>query len=216
MAHDFKLPGATVYVWEPKGILRGTIGSWWGSEGSRVGHAAIKISDGGSQYIYVSFWPANNQMHLPTSPSTSQEKAGALFDRVLGHVDDTSPREHRLLRSIRDVHVSNVTDGDSDHENGKPTVKFRFLQGLNWKAMISAGGRIKAECRNYDIHKKNCCHAVANVLAAGNPPVAVPLTGYITNVWQPGDVIAYCRRLVTSLNNTYPNSAQEKAGGVWS
>jgi hypothetical protein len=215
MAHDFKLPGATVYVWEPVGILRGTIGSRLGIQGSRVGHAAIKISDGNYGYTYVSFWPADSVNHLPSAPSTSQARAGALFDRVLGHVDETSPRNLRLLRSMRDMHVSNATDGDTDHENGKPSVKFRFLQGLDWRAMINAGIRIKSECQSYDIHKKNCCHAVANVLAAGNPPVAVPLTGTFTNVWQPGDVIAYCRRLVTSLNNTYPNSAQEKAGGVW-
>lgn len=202
MGHNLLTTTCTVYVWEPIGWFRGLAGQ-------RVGHSSVKVSDATGAFVYLSFWPADDPADLPTAPSLTPERAKANFGR--NFMED----DMMFGKRLRDMVISNAVDGDGDHEQGKPTKKFRFTAGLNWSAMITAGHQKKLECKSYHLTKKNCCHAVANVLAAGNPPITVPLTGTFTNTWQPADIISYCRQLVAALNKTYPGSASEKDGGVW-
>jgi hypothetical protein len=212
MAHNFLEPGCTVYVWLPKGRMKGLWGSYWETPGTRVGHAAIKVSDGTGAFIYLSFWPAEKPEDLPSAPSLNRQRGIDNINKVL----TTGGLDPMIFgKTMGEILVSAHTDGDSDHEHGKPDEKFRFTQGLNWKNMLDTATRIRTECKTYHFLKNNCSHAVARVLDSGSPPLKVPLTGYVHNVWQPSDVSSYCRKLITALNKTHASSAKEKKAGMW-
>jgi hypothetical protein len=211
MAHNFFEANCTVYIWKPVGIFRGTIGSWWETPGSRVGHGAIQVSDGESVSVYLSYWPE----HTPSGPSRStarfKEKVSEQKNRL------SEPEKQAFKKVITSIEWSINddfgTDGDKEHEGGKPDVKFRFKFGLNWKDMAKTAFGLKGSAKDYDIHKNNCCHAVALVLNAGAPKdVPVPMTGTFTNIWQPSDVEYYCDKLMAWSNNKFGGSAKKKLG----
>jgi len=203
MAHDFSIPGCTIYIWNPKGVLKGTVGSWWGSEGARVGHTAIRVGNG-TENIYLSFWPE----HSP--------KSSGFNSYVRGYMANNKMPATQLNTATEWARQQNVQlDGDEDHEGTKPDIKFRFTQGLDWDAMIAKAKKLKTETGAYKLLSKNCTQAVAEVLDSGNPPVKVPLTGWLTNLWQPGDMTNYCKTLKDALNNTVAGSATQKVGTGW-
>lgn len=203
MAHDFTLASCTVYIWNPKGALRGLWGSAWGSEGTRVGHSAIRIGDG-TENIYLSFWPE----HAP--------KSSGINSYVRGYMQNTGAVDSFEANLDWAKRQKFSFDEDSDHEGTKSDLKFRFTAGLDWGAMITKAKQLRGEVNSYAFLKKNCTHAVANVLHAGNPPKKVPLTGTFTNTWQPSDLASYCKSLVIEINKTSPGYALAKVGaGVW-
>lgn len=210
MAHNFFEANCTVYIWKPVGVLRGTFGSWWGTEGSRVGHSSIQVSDGESMSVYLSYWPE----HTPSAPGASVDKFKArVADQASRLGDDQKRAFKQVIRAAEWLNADFGTDGDKDHEGGKPDVKFRFKFGLNWKAMIKAAYQLMSTAKDYDINRNNCCHAVASVLNAGAPKeVPVPMKGTFTNIWQPSDVESYCNQLMAWSNNQSPDSAKKKIG----
>lgn len=210
MPHDFSLPQCTVYVWYLNHASVAVGGNW-----GPVGHSSIKISNGNMQnpkYEYLSWWPG----HFPEKSGRGSQ---GVFSEAIMHVMNTNG-------------YKDSSDKDEDHEGRKADYRCRITAGLNFDAMCDFARQVKTGATSvvpgqpanqggasndaYSFTKQNCSHAVAYCLNAGNPPIAPPLTGWVSNVWTPNHVYDYCRKLVTAITAAHgAGAAIQNTGGGW-
>ena len=201
MPHDPLLAQSTVYVWMTSVSSR------------RAGHAAIKVSDGKGGYAFLSFWGDHN----PAGPGANsiQHLADALVATGRFGKGAASHIAGGYTTDPQNIGKAPVFDNDAQHEGSKPSYRCRILRGLNFSKMLALAQKWRSGDIEYDLRSSNCCHAVANVLNAGEPPIKVPLTGTFTNTWIPYNVQSYCISLVKTLNASYPGSALQNSGNGW-
>ncbi len=167
----------TVYVWNQQ--HGGALGALTGDDDARVGHAAMEISGGPGEPVYVSWWPR--------------------YDSWGGIFNGPADRRRNLEMDFRAEggfasHHHIVIPGVSDGEG----------VGLDETAMKKWW---TAWQRNstYRLLDRNCSTAVVRGLLAGGAMPYANQTLYINSdaiVWSPSDVVAIAQACVTGIGPT--------------